>query len=729
MAADRPSRIWIGLAALVGLNLSAAAPRLLPGFPMAVDSASHLYKLLFMYDNLLAHGYIPSWSPEWYGGIYLFKLYPPLGYQVALAVALAGLGPIAAYKMVEVAFYSLTPLTVYLLSRELSSSKREALLAALLFSLNPSVVENLLFYDRYPNILSLPIQCLLLTLLARSLRRGGSYAVIFLSSILLASLTLIHHLSAVYTFITLAVLVISQRGENGLKLCKTVLAVSAVSMLISMFWVGPFLSTVSQLTANPFYNRNVMESSHMKLTYFATHMAAYSFGVTPFTLAMSSLYPTVKRRRVERVSALFFYGALMVGLGLFEASWTRGIGGLRFAAQLLVASGFLAVLYAALRMRRGVEDSFPRLWFLLFLWFSLGGYGVPFSTVKAIPYVEVKPIQTVWMSLDVQRFWLFMAVPTSLMASKPLNRLIQGLKVKDGLNLKLNVKKAFAILLLAAVFAGGGLKAYYSLTQPINKYLPQTYTTVNVQIPQAIVEYFESQVEDGRILAVKCPFWIYLLPRYVGKQLVDGWYPQGKLLPRILAVNDYRINDLEASEDEDRLPIWRGLINDSDKLAINWVMIGDSNRSFQRLLMDGSKFTVDAVVKHSQGEITIYRSVPPHPMVETDPPVPASFKHLAPDFIYVQLNRSGDGETGMVKVKVKESYVPEWEAFHQGRRLNVTGDGEGFIVVQVDPWVEGFTLKQRREGLTPSHYLSVAVLAAAAAVYVAESRRRGKWTP
>jgi hypothetical protein len=724
---ERPSRVWLALAALAGLNLSAAAPRLLPGIPMAVDSTSHLYKLLFMYDNLLTHGYIPSWSPEWYGGIYLFKLYPPLGYQVALAVALTGLGPIAAYKVVEAAFYALTPWTVYLLSRELSSSRREALIAALLFSLNPSIVENLLFYDRYPNILSLPIQCLLLALLARSLKRKSAHGVTFFSSLLLASLTLIHHLSAVYTFLTLAVLVVSQLGRGGWKLCKTVLAASAVSILISTFWVGPFISTLSQLTANPFYNRNVMESSHMKLTYFATHMATYSFGVASFTLAMASLYPTAGGRRVERRLTAFFYASLMTGLGLFEVSWIRGISLLRVVAQLLVASGFLSILYVAFRMRRGLEDFFPRLWFLLFLWFSLGGYGVPFSTVKAIPYVEVKPLQTLWMSLDVQRFWLFMAIPTSLIASKPLDQLIQGLKVKKRGRVKFHVRKALAMLLLAVVAVGGGLKAYYSLTQPINKYLPESYTTVNVQIPQAIVEYFKSQLGDGRILAVKCPFWIYLLPRYVGKQLVDGWYPQGKLLPRILEVNDYRINDLEASEDEDRIPIWRALINDSDKLAINWVMIGDSNRSFQRMLMEGSGFTADIVVKHSQGEITIYRSNVPHPMVETNPPVSASIKHLAPDVIYVQLNHAGIGDPYIVKVK--ESYIPEWEAFYQNRRLLVTGDGDGFIVVEVDPQVDFFTLKQRREGLTPLHYLSVAVLAAATAVYVAVSKRRGKWTP
>ncbi|MEM3072018.1 MAG: 6-pyruvoyl-tetrahydropterin synthase-related protein [Candidatus Bathyarchaeia archaeon] len=722
---ERPSRVWIALAALVGLNLSMAASRLLPGIPMAVDSASHLYKLLFMYDNLLTHGYIPSWSPEWYGGIYLFKLYPPLSYQIALSAALAGLGPIASYKVVEVVFYSLTPCAVYLLSRELTSTKRESLVAALLFSLNPSIVENLLFYDRYPNILSLPIQCLLLALLVRSLKRESGHAATFFSSLLLASLTLIHHLSALYTFLTLAILMASQLRNGWWKLFRIVVAASALSILLSAFWVGPFLSTLSQLTTNPFYNRNVMESSHMKLTYFATHMVTYSFGVVPFTLAMVSLYPTSGGKRIERGVTYFFYGSLMAGLGLFEVSWNWGINLLRAIAQLLVASGFLSILYAALRSRRGVEDGFPRLWFLLFLWFSLGGYSVPFSTVKAIPYVEVKPLQTLWMSLDVQRFWLFMAIPTSLIASKPLDRLIQ--EVKDEFKPEFNARKALALLLLAVIAVGGGLKAYYSLTQPINKYLPKSYTTVNVQIPQPIVEYFKSQVEDGRILAVKCPFWIYLLPRYVGKQLVDGWYPQGKMLPRILEVNDYRINDLEASEDEDRIPTWKALIKDSDELAINWVMIGDSNRTFQRQLMEGSGFTEEVVVKHAQGEITIYRSVVPRSMVETSPPVPASIEHLAPDLIYVQLNHAGSGHA--YTVKVKESYIPEWEAFHQDRKLSVTADDDGYIVVEADPWMESFTLKQKREGLTYLHVLSVAVLAAATAVYIEESRRRSVWMP
>jgi hypothetical protein len=712
------NRLKIALISLVALNLLISIPRLLPGVPMAVDSTSHLYKILFMYDNLITHSYIPNWSPEWYGGIYLFKYYPPLGYQIALTTAFTGIGAVGAYKIVEVIFYIAAPITVYFLSRELSWNKFESLLAAFLFSLNPSIIENLLFYDRYPNIITLPLLCLLLIAIARTSKRKG-YRNIFFPSILLASLTLIHHLSAAYSILILLILFTAnirhQTKRSGLIIATTI----GAGMLISMFWVGPFASSISQLTENPFYNRNVIDTAYMKLTYFTTNMVTYSFGVIHFILAMMALYFYVRKKKLPLALTGFFYGSLIVGLGIFETSLTKAVVPLQTISQIIVALGFLSILYVILKLKIDTGTRFTALWFIVFLWLSLGGFAVPFSTIKAIPYIEVKPIQTLWMSLDVQRFWLFMAVPISMLAAKSLTPIIKKLKKK------INAKNIICVVFISIIVAGAGIKAYYSLTQPINEYMPRTYTSANTNVPQPIIDYFKSENRSGRLLCIKCPFWIYILPRYVNKQLIDGWYPQGKILPRILDVNDYRLNDLEATENQQRIPEWKGLIEDAEKLAVNWIMIGDKNQSFQQILMEGSNFQEDAVIKHSQGEITIYKSTSPYPMIETIPPSNVSMKHLTPDLIQIQLSQPENVDF----VKVKEAYSPCWTAGHADQELTVSKGNEGYIVIEIRPGVKEFYLYQRQEGFTAYDSISVITLIALSITYLLGWMRGKKWIP
>jgi len=130
-------------------NVVVILPRLLPGVPTGVDTASHLYKVMLSYKSYLHSDGIPFWTPDWYAGTPIGILYSPLSYLLALPVAFISSDPILAYKLVESAFYVVTPLTIYFLARELELSRLEATMALLLFSLTPAVIENHVFYDKH----------------------------------------------------------------------------------------------------------------------------------------------------------------------------------------------------------------------------------------------------------------------------------------------------------------------------------------------------------------------------------------------------------------------------------------------------------------------------------------------------------------------------------------------------------------------------------------------------
>lgn len=704
--------------ALACLSAAFAVPRALPGIPMGVDSSSHLYKITFMYDSYRLYGFVSDWSPGWYGGFSLFQLYPPLSYYLVFYLALAGLGPIAAYKLVELLFYIAAPITVYFLALELGLSRTESFASAAAFALAPSVVENLLFYDRFPNLIAFPVMNVFLMAFHKLLTGKLKFRYAAVPGLLLAALILTHHLTALLAFSVALLMALAEALANG-RIRESLIGATAVpasSIAASSFWLVPFASKALLADGNPFYNRNVLDAAYMKATYFIQHTVAYSLGAAAFALAMATVVGPLAwlGGRRGKASSILFLTGLLLGTALFELGLAVGLWALKALGQTLLALGFSAAILETLRLSRGRlggSAAFVQLWFLTYLWLSLGGHAVPFSNPNAIPYAKAAPIQKLWLSLDIQRFWLLLAVPMAMLASKPL------VKALSGAGKKTRKKRVLMALMVGAIALSGALKAYYSLTQPVNEYLPSFVTAANCEIPKEIIDYFKLEEGSGRILAIKCPLWIYLLPSYTGKPLVDGWYPQGKILKILVEINDYRFNDLEASgSDLERMKTWRSLLNKSSLLAINWVMIGDSNATFQRAVMEGFKFKESLVVPYKAGSITVYKAVEPSPLVEgllDGGSRPLNFSRPSPSEILINLEGAGEGVSSIL---VKEAYAPGWRAEAGGKTLKVEEDRNGFILIKVDGGGGGLVKLYRAQGGARLKFLSaffaLAILAA-----------------
>lgn len=167
-------------------NALVTVPRLGVGIPLGIDSTSHLNKILFIYTSFRELGYVSSWSPDWYCGTPFLMLYPPLAYYLVFLISLSGSGVLLAYKAADVLFYVLTPITVFLLSRRLGLDAPRSITAAAVFSATPVVMENYVFFDRYPNIVTLPASILFIASLKTFLDKEGWSLGIPVASILLS---------------------------------------------------------------------------------------------------------------------------------------------------------------------------------------------------------------------------------------------------------------------------------------------------------------------------------------------------------------------------------------------------------------------------------------------------------------------------------------------------------------------------------------------------------------
>ena len=159
------------LSIAVAISVAITLPRFASGIPMSIDTTSHLYRVLFL-SKWLSQGVFPFWSPDWYAGSPTLLLYPPLGYFIAVGLSLTGLNPLISYKTIDALFYCAAPIALYVLAKEFGFAKGESALAAVMYSLVPEVVDNYLFYDRFPTVVAIPIFCGFMVAFHRSLLRS-----------------------------------------------------------------------------------------------------------------------------------------------------------------------------------------------------------------------------------------------------------------------------------------------------------------------------------------------------------------------------------------------------------------------------------------------------------------------------------------------------------------------------------------------------------------------------
>ena len=692
----------LSLVAVVALNLTVVSIRLMNGLPLGVDSTSHLFRVMLMSKSYQENGYVPQWNPDWYGGTTLFVFYPPLSHYVTFILSVVGLGPILAYKLVESVFYALGLLAVYLLVRHSGAGKTTTILAVLFYSFSPTILENYLFYDRFSSIVSLPLVCFFVMTLSQALANRRCQMFLILSGMLLGTIILVHHLSALCAALFGVVLVAAKaftnpKGSNIKHFAVVLATVFLMGFLLSAFWAVPFIAASNQLLGNPFYNRNV-EFPFIRLSYFSTNVATYAFGLAHLALSLFALrkdsYDSRARKRIVPISIT----SMLIGMALFELGEKAVVGPIATIGQGIVVLSLLSLFCAVWQGGKAnpTEGSglyFLKIAFVVFLWLSLGSF--------ALPFVVIPPILYLWRALDVHRFWLYLSLPMSILSAMGFKQLF-GSRASP----PKNRTRLFAIFLIGIAVTGGCVKVIYTTTHNVSEFLP--FGTVNRNIPAELIDYFRSDSTYARILAVRCPLWIYVLPYYTGKPLIDGWYPQEKLLKDILEINDYRILDLEcAGSLENRTKTWRSLISKSRLLGIKWVLVGEVPLEARLSLFNGTHFNLHAEFQHEEGMISVYRSSEDIGMVELFSPGggSATLSREGPDRLMVKLANIPDSS----RIVIKEAYYPTWAAVSGDTTLEIGKDTEGFIQIKVPSGVQEIKLYHKSAD-PAAYYVSLATL-------------------
>jgi len=289
--------------------------------------------------------------------------------------------------------------------------------------------------------------------------------------------------------------------------------------------------------------------------------------------------------------------------------------------------------------------------------------------------------------MDVYRIWLYLALPMSGLAARGILRSSSRL---------LGWRPALVVLLLALAITPITVsvvrKVNYDLNNSVNGILP--YSTANAEIPAEIINYFRNDASQGRVFGINVPLWIYVLPSYVNKTIIDGWYPQTKLVTPLVNINDYRLDDLETAPNQTaRLDTWKELISQAQLLDITWVMIGD-NGTLATEIMHDTNFTERLIVPYGSVHLVVYKSLDPPSFVSTE----ASTLNLTslarpnPDHIEMTFQPIQQEST----VLVKEAFFPTWAATADGAPLGVGRDSAtGYILLTLPAGTGQVSLYQK----------------------------------
>lgn len=546
------------------------------GYPLGMDSFSHLPKLLYLVEN----GFV-SWFFDWYGGMPLFLFYPPLAYLVAYALTLPGLSPLLSYKLIETLFILLTPLTLYLFCRKLRLSREQSAYVVLLFSLIPFIPLNSIVFGRFTNIVAMPFYLVALIFFLDAVERLSKRSML-LAGVFFSLTLLTHHLSAYILVITLAILFLNMLIERESFRMKFRRAFSlgspiALGLILSSFWLIPFILYLKywhQISFNP-----------------------------------SSIY------YIPVATVVFVFTVIGVSL---------------LASRLLK----LKELYSRTIL----------VWAVLFL--AYGAYFIPGSLL--LPGGS---------EIDLLRFQLYASIPLAILLVTREKYDFKGLSRRI-FGEPLNTPLLIVILLTVNVVAGAAILA--STPEVVAQ-------EVDVgEIPREVVDYLASREDFGRILAIDCPYWVYLLPYYTDKRLIDGWFPQGSILVMLKKVGKaYTLNSCR----DDRLI--RHFIERADDYGIKWVLVGSCGHAY---LLENSQFK--QVLK--TGNIIIYEN--PHKVsyVEAKPKAQVSWS-WSRDKIEIYL----ETQACRTLLTVKEAYFPAWKAYDNGVRIPLQQSELGFMKLTV----------------------------------------------
>ncbi|MFQ5997676.1 MAG: 6-pyruvoyl-tetrahydropterin synthase-related protein [Candidatus Bathyarchaeia archaeon] len=411
--------------------------------------------------------------------------------------------------------------------------------------------------------------------------------------------------------------------------------------------------------------RILLTAVFFSMTLLTHHLSAYILGLIMFVYILGFLLENSSARQ-KIVNALSVGGSLSLGI-LISSFWavpfllyvryygmigadSSIISGLPFSLGIF---GFLVMLSHYL-----VKKAFPTTNFqyrTLFVWMVL-------FFILGTTYVPVDFILPFGGEVDLVRFQLYAAIPLAIIIVSIRKYPFSG--VRHVVKSMAKVHKAhFWIIILLALNAASGLIVYQTSSTVVAQ---QIYVK---EPPNELIAYLQNSNDYGRILPISVPYWVYLMPHYTNKPLIDGWYPQGSIISPVKQV-PWTIDrqTLDAVDDDE---IYRFFITHADGLGIKWVLLGNE----RMYLFEGTSFRPilsgsDYVLMENVNEV-FYVTIVPKVTVDWE----RGKDSIAIEFVASEVD---------TEVRVKEAFFPGWMAIDNAREVPLSSDAYGFITFKVE---------------------------------------------
>jgi uncharacterized membrane protein len=320
-------KLLVSLSIIELFALYLILPLLRGGLPPGIDTPTHLFTSWFL-DKSLDAGHIPDINPYWYSGQPFLKYYPPLAYCVVSFLARI-LGDVTfSYKLITVLFFLLTPLTIYLVSREFGLGRKYSLLSTFIFASSYTYISNIALFGRFTTHLALPFFMLSLYFLLR-LRKGGFRNAIY-GGLCFGVLLLSHQLTA-YSFgmvfgVFVLVEAVKSFRSKYLKPLRNMGAMALVGFVVSSWWLVPFLIHINDIG----FQRNIPGGFDTPLHIFWSQLVdsdnintgSYPLyiGYAPLFLACLGAISLLSKRKplLVLLVALLFLASLGTSLRTFH---------------------------------------------------------------------------------------------------------------------------------------------------------------------------------------------------------------------------------------------------------------------------------------------------------------------------------------------------------------------------------------------------------------------------
>ncbi len=204
------------------------------------DASSHVAKTAFLMYSF-THGNFLGWSQFWYSGFQLFYTYSPLTYVLAGGLGWPFSSAMLGMKMLILLSFILSGLGAFSLARDFGIAPNGSLVAALLYSLASSHILIIFYTGSLTYSLAFGLAPLLLLSGRIALRDQTLNSTIcfgaFIALLILSNTTTVYVLS----FPLLAYFLISTPRSKALKSILVIAASSTIGLLLSGFWLIPYL--------------------------------------------------------------------------------------------------------------------------------------------------------------------------------------------------------------------------------------------------------------------------------------------------------------------------------------------------------------------------------------------------------------------------------------------------------------------------------------------------------